>query len=46
MTDHLPNFAVRYVGSRPMTDSITRRRSLSTEFIVSGVILKMGTIPV
>ena len=44
--NHLLDFVVRYVGSMPMDDGISRRHSLSPEFIVSGVRLRMGTIPI
>ena len=44
MIKHFPDVAVRYVGSRPMTDIIASRRSFSSEFIVSGVMFRMGLI--
>ena len=46
MTNNLSDFVVKYVGSRSMTDDMASRRSLSPEFIVSGVILRMGTMSV
>ena len=40
MTNHLPNFVVRYVDSRSMTDDMLSSRSFSLELVVSIVILK------
>ena len=45
-TDHFPEDSVRYVGSRPTTEGIVRRRILRTEFMVLSGILRMGTIPI
>ena len=46
MTNHLSDFVIKYVGLRPMTGGMASRYSLSLEFIVSCVILRMGTMPV
>ena len=46
MTSHLPDFFVRYVGSRPITEVIARSRYFRLDCIISGVILRIGTIPV
>ena len=45
-TSHLPDFSVRKVGSRPLTDGNAISRSFSPEFIVSFVMFRIGTIPV
>ena len=44
MTNHLPDFSVRYIGSRPITDGKASKCSLSLGFMVSGLILRMGTM--
>ena len=39
-------FFVKCVGLMPITNSNTSKRSLSPEYMVSGVIFRMGMIPV
>ena len=46
ITNNLPDFVVRYVGSRPMADGTSSRCSLSPEFIVSSVRLRIRTMPI
>ena len=36
ITNYLPKFAVKYVGSRPITEIISSRRSFRPDYMVSG----------
>ena len=45
-SNHFPDFSVKYVGSSPMTEGIAMRFSLRPEFMISGWMFMIGTIPV